>query len=169
MNAPNCRFPGRSPDRATRHALLFAALAGLAACANPRADDVLRAQDVLVGMPAQTLLSCAGVPDRRASVDNLEYFTYTTATEVGRSGPTTSFGLGLGSGGSTSFGLGLGFPLGGGGYGVVEEGCEATFTLRNGQVEQVRYTGTSSGAELARCHPIVENCLALVPAAQASR
>ncbi|HSK39540.1 MAG TPA: hypothetical protein VK943_07210 [Arenibaculum sp.] len=148
---------------------MLAALAGLAACANPRADDVLRAQDVLVGMPAQTLLSCAGVPDRRASVDNLEYFTYATAAETGGYGPSTSVGLGLGSGGSTRFGLGLGFPLGGGGYGIAEEACEATFTLRDGTVEQVRYTGASSGSELARCYPIVENCLALVPAAQASR
>jgi hypothetical protein len=157
--------PGRPPSSRllARAGLLLALGAGVAGCANPRADEAMRAQDVLVGMPVETLLSCAGVPARRASVDNSEYFTYVGSRTVGGYGPTTSLGFGFGSGGSSAFGLGLGVPLGGGG-GTRVDGCEATFTIRNGVVQQVRYTGVEGASDAAQCYPIVENCLAIAPA-----
>src|SRR3546814_15251869 len=48
----------------------------LAACANPRADQAAYAQNALIGMPEEALLSCAGVPDRSRSAGGREYFTY---------------------------------------------------------------------------------------------
>ena len=147
-----------------RRAGLFLMLAAgaLASCANPNADLAADARQVLVGMPKETLLSCAGVPQRTAQVDNSEFLTYTSSDYSG-GGPSTSFGVSGGSGGS-GVGIGLGFPLfGGGGY---SRSCEANFTVRNGVVQQLNYTGSAgASASLGQCYRIVENCLALVPQA----
>jgi len=133
----------------------------LASCADPNADRAADARQVLVGMPKETLLSCAGVPQRTAQVDNSEFLTYTSSDYSG-GGPTTSFGVAGGSGGS-GVGIGLGFPLYGGGY---SSSCEANFTVRNGVVQQLNYTGSSgASASLGQCYRIVQNCLALVPQA----
>ncbi len=45
-------------------------------CANPAADQAMIAQNALIGMPKQTLLSCAGVPERQAAAGDQEFFTY---------------------------------------------------------------------------------------------
>src|SRR3954447_1791188 len=108
---------GMSVTRISRkRAGLFLILAAgaLASCANPDADRAADARQVLVGMPKETLLSCAGVPQRSASIDNSEFLTYTVSSYSG--GPTTSIGVAGGSGGS-GVGIGLGFPLFGGGGG----------------------------------------------------
>jgi hypothetical protein len=142
---------------------LFLTLAAvlLASCANPNADRAADARQVLVGMPKETLLSCAGVPQRSAQIDNSEFLTYTSSDYSG-GGPSTSIGVAGGSGGS-GVGIGLGFPLFGGGY---SSSCEANFTVRNGVVQQLNYTGSSgASASLGQCYRIVENCLALVPQA----
>jgi len=143
---------------------LFLTLAAgaLASCENPNADRAADARQVLVGMPKETLLSCAGVPQRTATLDNSEFLTY-TSSDYSSGGPTTSFGVAGGSGGS-GVGIGLGFPLfGAGGY---SSSCEANFTVRNGFVQQLNYTGSSgASASLGQCYRIVENCLALVPQA----
>lgn len=152
-------LPGRA-RRLLQGGLLLAVGAGLAGCANPRADEAVRAQDVLVGMPVETLLSCAGVPARRASIDNSEFFTYVGGRSVGY-GPTTSLGFGFGSGGSSAFGIGFGVPLSGT---STYESCEATFTVRDGVVRQLRYTGVQDATDAAQCYPIIENCLAIAPA-----
>lgn len=160
-----CFPPGRCrPTRLVlRAGLLLALGAGVAGCANPRADEAMRARDVLVGMPVETLLSCAGVPARRASVDDSDFFTYVASRTVGGYGPTTSLGFGLGSGGGSAFGLGIGVPLGGGGDMSIDT-CEATFTIRGGIVRQLRYTGVGGASDAAQCYSIVENCLAVAPA-----
>jgi len=140
---------------------LILAAGALASCADPNADRAADARQVLVGMPKETLLSCAGVPQRTAQVDNSEFLTYTSSDYSG-GGPTTSFGVAGGSGGS-GVGIGLGFPLYGGGY---SSSCEANFTVRNGVVQQLNYTGSSgASASLGQCYRIVQNCLALVPQA----
>lgn len=135
-------------------------LSALAACANPRADEALFAQTALIGMPRQTLLSCAGVPERTATVDNLEYFTYRSARVV--SFPSTAFSF-VGTRYAGDVGVAVGIPL----YAqdVRSYSCEATFTLRNGRVERIVYTGddSSGGARLAQCYNIVENCLQILP------
>jgi hypothetical protein len=142
--------------------LTFAAVL-LASCANPNADRAADARQLLVGMPKETLLSCAGVPQRSATVDNSEFLTYTSSDYIG-GGPSTSIGVAGGSGGS-GVGIGLGFPLFGGGGGY-SSSCEANFTIRNGVVQQLNYTGSSgASASLGQCYRIVENCLTLVPQA----
>ncbi|HEV7368401.1 hypothetical protein [Arenibaculum sp.] len=141
---------------AARSLAALSGLALLAACANPRTDEVMQAQDALVGMPVETLLSCAGVPERRASAAGTDFFTYVGAQGAGTAGPTTSLGVGLGTGGG-GFGFGLGLPLGTAGGGIQRDACEATFTVRNGVVQQVRYSGDAVG----ECYPVVANCLAV--------
>jgi hypothetical protein len=146
-----------------KRARLFLILAAgaLASCADPNADRAADARQVLVGMPKETLLSCAGVPQRSAQVDNSEFLTYTSSDYSG-GGPSTSIGVAGGSGGS-GVGIGIGFPRVGGGY---SSSCEANFTVRNGVVQQLNYTGSSgASASLGQCYRIVENCLALVPQA----
>lgn len=126
----------------------------LAGCANPAADQAMVAQNALVGMPKQTLLSCAGVPERQAAAGDREFFTY-------RSNRLISYPAWGGYGGY------WGYPYGGwGGYGsdVTSVDCEATFTLHNGVVERIVYGGSSSGgSRLGQCYAIVQNCLAQVP------
>src|SRR3546814_4820799 len=64
------------PIRILGMAPLATIVAVLAACANPRADQAAYAQNALIGMPEEALLSCAGVPDRSRSAGGREYFTY---------------------------------------------------------------------------------------------
>jgi hypothetical protein len=108
-------------------------------------------------------LSCAGVPDRQANVDNLDYYTYASERLVSRPVPSPA-------------GPAYWHPWYGWSYSpfwgwphdqteVETRSCEATFQLRNGVVEQVVYNSASDGpsARLSQCYRIVENCLALVP------
>ena len=145
-----------------RAVLLIAAACALASCANPNADRAADAQKLLVGMPKETLLSCAGVPQRSAVVENSEFLTYVNISYGGGFGPSTSVGVAGGSGGSGA-GIGFSFPMFGGGEGY-SSSCEATFTLRNNVVQQLTYTGSGgSSASLGQCYRIVENCLATIP------
>lgn len=136
-----------------RYAAAAAALLAVGACANPQADSAIAARSLLIGMPKQTLLSCAGVPDRQASVDNRDFFTYRQHRLVS----TPRFHAGGGYWGP-GWGWGGGAPL----YAddVRTYDCDATFTLHNGRVEQIIYGG---GGSLNQCYAIVRNCLALVP------
>lgn len=134
----------------------------LAGCAHEEADQALYAQRALIGMPKQTLLSCAGVPSRQANADGgLEYFTYSSESLQPR--PSLN-GWGGGWGGPHRYG-GWGGGMGWGGDDVVNRNCDATFTLKNGVVQQVVYgsaTDSPSG-RLGQCYAIVQNCLALIP------
>ncbi|WP_119678851.1 hypothetical protein [Indioceanicola profundi] len=142
---------------------------GLGACANPQADQALFAQQAFVGMPAETLLSCAGVPDRQANVDNLDYFTYSSERIVSRSVPSMGFSP------YWHPWYGWRYSPGWGAWDdrteIESRNCEATFTLKNGTVQQVVYNSSSAGpsARLDQCYQIVENCLALVPQQQLVR
>ncbi|WP_029012124.1 hypothetical protein [Niveispirillum irakense] len=144
-----------------RVAIGAAALMGLAACANPQADQALYAQQAFVGMPKQTLLSCAGVPTRSATVDNVEYFTYTSERIVTTPMPSFSASYGYYRPWSP-WGWGGGFRD----YPDTEtRDCQATFTLKDGVVQRIVYGGASQGpsSRLGQCYRIVENCLALIP------
>ncbi|WP_448205906.1 hypothetical protein [Azospirillum sp. sgz302134] len=137
--------------------LVLTGFGAIGACANPAADQAIFAQNALIGLPKQTLLSCAGVPDRQATSGNLEFFTY-------HSGRLVSYPAWGGYGGYwwPYYGYGPGWP--GGYYDVASIDCEATFTLRNGVVERIVYGGASSGSSrLGQCYTIVQNCLAQIP------
>jgi hypothetical protein len=137
-------------------ALGLALLVG--ACENPKADAALYARNALVGMPKKTLLSCAGVPDKAATVDNVEYFTYASRQTKVRSYPTAGFW-----GGPGWWGGGFSTPL----YDTYADtaSCQTTFVLRNGSVAGINYGGESDAgvSRLNQCYHIVENCLSLVP------
>lgn len=149
---------GHSRSRRNRAALTLAAMV-LVACADTRVNAAQYAQSALIGMPEQTLLSCAGAPDKRVSVDNYDYFTY-------RSQRTDVY---------PSMNMGYGFYHGGMGYwgggpwddsvDVRTAACEATFTLKNGTVQQLTYGGPNGdvAGRLSQCYYIVQNCLALIP------
>lgn len=138
----------------------LAAAAALGGCANPAADEALVAQTALIGMPKATLLSCAGVPERQAIVDNREFFTYRSSRIV--SYPSTPPLGYYGGWGWPHYGYGYGWPSYG--YEVNSFDCEATFSLRNGVVERVVYGGASGGStRLGQCYAIVQNCMALIP------
>lgn len=130
----------------------------VASCANPVAERVATAQRTLVGLSKQQLLSCAGVPERQASADGLEFFTYTNSRIVSYPGT----GMGGWYGGPWY----PGYRYGWGGWGwpgyvgdeVRTYSCEATFTLRNGSVERIVYGGPSGG-NAGECYSIVQNCM----------
>ena len=116
------------------------------ACANPAADQALLARDVMVGMPKSTLLSCAGVPERLLAFDNQEFLTYHSSRIISYPG----------------WGGYWGWPAYAADIVVID--CKATFTLRNGLVEQITYGGGSSRAgRLGQCYTIVQNCILLAP------
>ncbi|MFC7332654.1 hypothetical protein [Rhodocista pekingensis] len=141
-------------------AALLAALAVLpllAGCTSRQAEEAQAARQILVGMPVQTLLSCAGVPDRREQAGGAEYFTYASVQPGRSSGSSLGVGVG-GGGGNVGLGLGLGIPLGGGGG---PSGCTATFTVENDRVSRLIYREDSGDA--GACYAIVENCLAAAP------
>lgn len=157
--------------RALKMLAAAAMLGGLAACANPQADQALYAQQAFIGMPKQTLLSCAGVPARSATIDNVDYFTYVSQRITTDRYPSPRFGAGYYH---PWYGPGWG-PWGGyGAWGWPDEveiesrDCQATFTLRNGTVTQLVYGGAtdSQSRRLGQCYQIVENCLALIPQQQ---
>ncbi|MBK1842654.1 hypothetical protein JHL17_35195 [Azospirillum sp. YIM B02556] len=158
------RLMGRSTRKpVASRALCVAALAAagaLGGCANPAADEALVAQTALIGMPKETLLSCAGVPERQATVDNRDFFTYRSSRLVSYPSPPP---IGYyGGWGWPHYGYGYGWPSYG--YEVSSFDCEATFSLRNGVVERVVYGGATGGsARLGQCYAIVQNCMALIP------
>lgn len=127
----------------------------LASCATgPDPQVARRAQSEMLGMPKERLLACAGVPARQATAGGKEYFTYVERPAVA-AGPGTSIGIGGFGGSSSGVGVGLGFGLPVGGYSS-GNGCEATFVLGGGMVEQVSYPASS---DLSACTPIVQNCI----------
>ena len=139
-----------------RAAGLAALVALMAGCAGDGKDIEIarRAQTQLVGLPKAKLLSCAGVPSRQAVANGAEYYTYSerpafvTDGEVASLGPDTVMGDGVG------LGLGIGVPAF---TGASTQGCDATFVLRGGVVQQVTYP---MGASLEQCGALVSNCLA---------
>lgn len=131
------------------------ALLGLGACANPRADSAQGALNTLVGMPKATLLQCAGVPARTATVDGLEVLTYEATKLQGDRTPRVLVGGHFGR----HWGWGPDFWTGP--DGTESRSCQATFTVRDGRVAKVVYGSADSEGErrLEQCYAIVENCV----------
>jgi hypothetical protein len=130
--------------------------AGLAGCANPRAELALAARDALAGLERRELLACAGVPDRSREEGDTEFFTYDSQQIEGRAG--FYYGGGVFSGGyGRPYGRFALTP----GADFTSQYCEATFVLESGVVERVTYV-TASGvgsARYAQCYYIIESCL----------
>jgi hypothetical protein len=105
-----------------------------------------KAKNAMVGLSDYNLESCVGVPDQRAQVGNAEILTYYDTT--------------------TNNGVNLTLPIVGGGVSLTGSGyCHATFTLIDGRVTRVQYTGDNSQflAPHSICAPIVDACIPKPP------
>lgn len=141
-----------SPALAASAALYLTACASLGS-----GQGMLPAATTFTGMSKEALLSCAGEPQRTETVGDIERLTYLSegVTNV----PTQNviapeLGFRVPWDGSP-YGLGAGY----GGYGSDPLSCAATFTLRNGVVQQLIFSGASGQG---RCYPIIGTCLALL-------
>lgn len=121
-------------------------------CLTQGPDRVALAQQALVGVPKETILSCAGVPARSAVVDNREWFTY--HGQAVRSYPGAIYG-------SVGFGINRG-PWDYDPPEVVSTSCDATFTLRGGRVERLDFVSPQGIAGNPQCAALVSGCMALV-------
>ncbi len=122
--------------------LLSALLAGCALEDSRIAD---RAPRALHGLSEQALESCLGAPDQHASFGSTDVLTYYAASSS-----------------STSYSVPIvgGLGLSNGGY------CHATFTVENGAVTRLLYSGEKNAtlAPDAYCAPILRTCLAWLDA-----
>jgi len=89
------------------------------------------AKSELIGLSKTDLLSCAGVPMRSETINDMEFLTY------------------------VSDATGIGF------FHRSKRYCEVTFTLRNGVVEKVSYAGNTGGrfTKGEQCAYALEPCL----------
>jgi hypothetical protein len=134
------------------------ALALLAGCAG-RGDVRATAPSQLAGMADTALMSCAGVPDRQGTAaDGARVYVYRRAAAQ-KDGSSVQIGLG-GGGRHVGGGVGFSLPIGD----APPDGCEATFTMRDGKVASLFFTPGQDDA--SACYTIVENCLPARPARQ---
>jgi hypothetical protein len=146
-----------------RHAVLAgAAILALTGCAEraARQQQALTAQTDLVGTSQATLLACAGTPSRTRSVGNTQYLTYQsagmTADEAagygsyGTGGPGSSIGV-------SPVNAGVGVPIGT--SALDPNYCEATFTVVDGHVAEIRYRTSGGYQRTAQCSDIVAPCM----------
>lgn len=132
-----------------------AAALALSACADPAGQGAIDAKYAIVGMPKAELLACAGAPERQATADGKEFYTYAAQRMETRG--TIGYGVGGWGGGGMAYGGYYGAPA----YDSYTRACAVTFTLTNGRVSQVTYGGDATGgAQPGLCWPVVGNCLA---------
>ena len=123
--------------------ILLPVLLGGCALEDSRTAD--RAPRVLRGLSERALESCLGAPDQHASFGATDILTY-----YATSSSSTSYSVPIVGG--------LGFSNGG--Y------CHATFTIENGAVARLLYSGEKNAtlAPNAYCAPILRTCLAWLDA-----
>ncbi|HYG88816.1 MAG TPA: hypothetical protein VD978_21420 [Azospirillum sp.] len=121
------------------------ALAALAACAGPQAEQAIRAQQTLVGMPKGDLLACAGVPQRSiVGPDGTEYLIYgREQINIHRDYDPPGFGGPFSIFGEVD-------------TWTTEYSCVATFALRQGRVAELRY---NENRDIQLCYQMIGNCL----------
>jgi hypothetical protein len=135
------------PRRRLTASLRRVVVAAVAApgCAAQDAVDVGEARALLIGLPADDLRLCAGVPDRRETSKAGEFWSYDRALPAS--------------------GVSVPVPVAGGNVSVSGAGfCRATFQLVRGRVARISLGGTTEMglARDAACAPIVQQCLRLV-------
>ncbi len=115
------------------------------ACATAGHEVAMEGRRAIVGMDADALQACAGIPTRTKRLDSrTEIFSYELKNEnVG--------------------GMAFSIPLVGGGFKVAGSGayCQAIIRVIDGKVAEVNYTGDNDdfvGKE-GVCAPIVRGCL----------
>lgn len=117
----------------------------VAACAARDANIAADAQRRLIGLGADDLRLCSGVPDRRETSDGGEFWTYN------RTPPSS--------------GISLPVPITGGSMSMSSAGvCSVTFQLVDNRVTRIGYSAATEFG-LARdsaCAPVVQGCLRMV-------
>jgi hypothetical protein len=136
-----------SGSRRRRRALAVLALAlpmG-GGCVADQAWVAADAREALVGLAAEDLMLCAGVPDRQGSWEESAFWTYDRT--LGGSGFSVPVPV---TGGTVN--------LAGGGD------CRVTFQVVGGRVSRIGYSagGEFGPARDAACAPVVRNCLRMV-------
>lgn len=129
--------------------LLPLALAGCSARDSAVAED---GRERLVGLRADDLRLCAGVPNLTASSDGGEFWTYDrTPPAAGVSAPVPVIG------GSLSVSAG--------------SSCRVTFQLVDGKVTRIGYSASSDlpMSQNSACAPVVQGCLRLVDEQRVTR
>jgi len=124
-----------------------------------RQQQALTAQSDLVGLSEARLLSCAGTPSRTRADGNTHYLTYQSA---GMSADEAAGVGGFGGTGGTDMGIspvnaGIGQKIGT--SALDPNYCEATFTLVDGRVAEVRYRTSGGYLRTAQCSDIVAPCM----------
>lgn len=129
-------------NKAKRVVFGLALLPFVGGCTLYGSHEAHKAQNGMIGMSDYELQSCVGAPDEKSQVGDAEILTYyATATDNG---------------------VTLTLPLIGGGVSLTGSGyCHATFTLSDGKVTKVQYTGDNSQllAPQSICAPIVKACI----------
>jgi hypothetical protein len=124
------------------HTNLLTLISLLSGCTVYNSYEAHKARNSMVGMSDYMLESCVGAPDQKAHVGNAEILTYYDTT--------------------SDDGVNLTLPIVGGGVSLTGSGyCHATFTLVEGRVAKVQYTGDNSQmlAPQSICAPIVNACI----------
>jgi len=113
----------------------------LSACAFKDSHLADLARTRLMGLSEKDLESCIGAPDQHSSFGNTDVLTYDATSTSGINWSIPLIG-------------GVGFSNGG--Y------CHATFTVVNGRVDRVLYSGEKNAtmAPDAYCAPIIRTCIA---------
>jgi hypothetical protein len=119
----------------------------VAACAARDASLALDAQQRLVGLRADDLRLCSGVPDRRETSPGGEFWTYV------RTPPASGLSLPVP------------LPLAGGAFSLSSAAnCYVTFQLVQNRVTRIGYSAASE-LGLARdsaCAPVVQGCMRML-------
>ena len=115
----------------------------LASCSFHDARTAHAAQQRLIGWSELDLETCVGAPDQRSTFGDTDILTYFSSS-------------------TNNTGFNVGMPLLFGGFTLLGGGnCHATFTVKDGRVAEVRYTGETDAmlAPDAYCAPIVRTCV----------
>jgi hypothetical protein len=125
----------------TKSVILLMILPLVSACAVADSHVARDAETRLMGMSEVDLESCLGAPDQHSTFGSTDILTYNATS-------TSNDSYGIPVIGGMSFSNG--------GY------CHATFTVVNGRVTQILYSGekNATGAPDAYCAPIVRTCMA---------
>jgi len=118
-------------------------IASLSGCKYNRVKAAQAAKTELIGMSKNELLSCAGVPDKAASSNGVEFLSY-------RSGGETNYSANTFYGYNTTTLINSSHRF-----------CDITITLKNDKVQRVSYSGKTGGllTQGEQCAYVLENCV----------
>lgn len=132
-----------------RAIIILGACAAVAACAFQRAETASRAQASMIGMPAEQVLACMGVPSGRQQLGSTEVWAYQSGGDSVSSG--SGYGQSIGGGGAIGFGS----------SNTKNKYCVVNVVMKNDVVSQVNYSGRTGGLLTGdeQCAFAVNNCV----------